>query len=225
MEDRASDPERLDVAAVLAWMQAHPDLLRTLLDEEAEEGGEADTGPAGDAAIRAHLRFLAAALEETAPLPLAYALSGLFEELPAWFVDARGLYEQHLEMAAGAIALEEHLQFRTSPGTDPSLDASLDRRARLGAWTRLFLLAVEERLGPGADGLTEAALSWMAANQRTLLGYVMALDRRGRTSLSARMGPLADRATLDDVGLAAVVQGHLRLVADALAASLAELAV
>jgi hypothetical protein len=204
-------------------MQAHAELLRTLLEEEAE--GEGDPGPAGDAAIRAHLRFLAAALEETAPVSLAYALSGLFEELPEWFVDARPLYEEHLARAAGAIALEEHLQFRTSPGTDPSLDASLDRRARLGAWTRLFLLAVEERLGPGADGLTEAALAWMAANQRTLMGYVMALDRRGRRTVSDRMGELADRATLDDAGLAAVVQGHLRLLADALAVTLADMAV
>jgi hypothetical protein len=225
MEDRVPGPEGLDVAAALAWMQSHADLLRTLLEEEAEEGGEGDTGPAGDPAIRAHLRFLAAALEETAPLQLAYALSGLFEELPEWFEDARELYEDQLARAAGAIALEEHLQFRTSPGTDPSLDASLDRRARLGAWTRLFLLAVEERLGPGADGLTENALAWMAANQRTLMGYVMALDRRGRRSLSDRIGALADRATLDDMSLAAVVQGHLRLVADALAASLAEMAV
>jgi hypothetical protein len=223
MEDplAGTPPNGVDVGAALAWMQAHPDLLRTLLEEEAEDG--ADPAPAGDAAIRAHLRYLAAALEETLPDRLAYGISGLFEELPQWFEEGRQLYDEHLAMAAGAIALEEHLQFRTSPGSDPSLDESLDRRARLGAWTRLFLLAVEERLGPAADGLTEAAMAWMAANQRTLMGYVIALDRRARTSITSQMGPYADRATLDQAGQAAVVQGHLRLVADALAVAMSNM--
>jgi hypothetical protein len=222
MEDRAAfgmPAEGLDTAATLAWMQANAPHLRELLEEEAEPEGDGAAG--GDGPIRAHLRFLAAALEATAPPDLAGALAGLQYELPAFFAEGQELYEEQLARSTGAIALEEHLQFRTSPGSDPSLDAALDRRARLGAWTRLFLLAVEERLGPAADGLAESALTWMGANHRTLAGYVIALDRRGRTALNATPGARSDRDALDDVAQAATVQGHLRLTVDALAAALA----
>jgi hypothetical protein len=61
----------------------------------------------------------------------------------------------------------------------------------------------------------------MGANHRTLAGYVIALDRRGRTALNATPGARSDRDALDDVAQAATVQGHLRLTVDALAAALA----
>lgn len=223
MDDHAGSgthSDELDAAAALAWMSAHAGRLRELLDEEAEPSDDA----AGNGAIRAHLRFLAAALEATASPRLARALAGLQDELPEWFAEGHELYEEHLALSIGAIALEEHLQFRTSPGADPSLDATLERRARLGAWTRLFMLAVEARLGAPADGLTESALAWMAAHHRTLAGYVLALDRRGRSAAGATVGARADRVTLDQLAQAASVQGHLRLTLDALAAAMAEAA-
>jgi hypothetical protein len=225
MDDRpgpGAPSEALDTAAALAWMTAHAERLRALLDEEGESGE--DAAAAGNGAIRAHLRFLAAALEATAPPRLADALAGLQDDLPEWFAEGHELYEEHLALSVGAIALEEHLQFRTSPGADPALDATLDRRARLGAWTRLFMLAVEERLGPAADGLAESALAWMAAHHRSLAGYVLALDQRGRSALGVTAGARVDRATLHEIAEAAAVQGHLRLTLDALAAALAEAA-
>ena len=50
--------------AMLAWMQAHPARVRDLLDEEA--AAAEDLGPAGDPAVRAHLRFVGEALAATA---------------------------------------------------------------------------------------------------------------------------------------------------------------
>jgi hypothetical protein len=174
--------------------------------------------PAGDPAIRAELRLLAEALHAVAAPPLGDDLAGLADDLPEWFSERRDLYEHHMALAAGAMALEEHLQHGTLPGADPSLDAGLDRRLRLWAWIRLFLMAVEEHLGPSADGLSEAALAWMHERQRRLAMVILALDRRARRA-AAEAAP-TDTATLDEIGQAVVVQAHLRLLVEALGASL-----
>ncbi len=124
-----------------------------------------------------------------------------------------------MTLAAGAMALEEHLQHGTSPGADPSLDAGLDRRMRLWGWIRLFLLALEARLGPRADGLAETVLAAMADQGRRLAGVILVLERRARLAAAERAGGRAptDPATLDEIGQAAVVQGYLRLLVENLA--------
>ena len=101
-------------------MSEHGDVLRALVADE--QAGERELAPADDPTIRAHLRFAAVALTATAG-DLAERLDGFADELPEWFTESQPLYEDHLATGVGAIALEEHLQFGTRPGADPSLDA------------------------------------------------------------------------------------------------------
>jgi hypothetical protein len=197
-------------------MREHGELLRRYVAAEAD----GDDAPAGDPAVRAHLRFAAAAIEATAAPPLAEALAGLTDELPDWFEDQRELYDRHLDVGEGAIALEEHLQFGALPGTDPSLDAALHRRLRIGGWVRLTLLSVEVRLGPPADGLAAEALAWIGARQRDLSRLILALDREAKARAAQRAGRgAADLALQDEIGQAATVQAHVRMMVEALAAT------
>jgi hypothetical protein len=207
----------LDAALALAWMREHGDALRRFLAEE----GEGDDAPAGDPAIRAHLRLAAAAIEATAA-DLAAELEGLADGLPEWFEEHRDLYEHHLDTGEGAIALEEHLQFGTLPGSDPSLDAALHRRLRIWGWVRLTALAVEARLGPAADGLGAEALAWIGDRQRDLSRLILALDReaKARAARAPGRGAPADLALLDEIGQAATVQANVRMLVEALAATL-----
>ena len=207
----------VDAAEALGWMRRHGDRLRELVAEEGQD--DEDDALAGDPAIRAHLRFAASALEATAAEPVRGALAGLSDELHDWFEEARPLYDEHVATGAGAIALEEHLQFGASPGADPSLDEGLERRVRIGGWIRLFLLALEGRLGPAADGLGPEVLAAMADRQRDLSRLILQLDRAAR-SAAARRG-VGDFETQGRIGEAATVQGHVRLLVEEIAAALA----
>lgn len=140
----------LDSARTLAWMREHGEVLRALLGEE--QGDDPGPAPGDDPAIRSHLRFLATALEETAAPEAAGRIAGFADELPEWFARNRDLYEEHLETGVGVIALEEHLQFGVRPGSDPSLDAGLERRVRIGGLIRIFLLGLELRLARRPTG-------------------------------------------------------------------------
>lgn len=207
----------LDAALALGWMTEHGEVLRAFV---AEEGG-GDDAPAGDPAIRAHLRFAAAAVEATAEPGLAQRLEGLADGLPGWFEQERELYERHLDVGEGAIALEEHLQYGARPGSDPSLDAALHRRLRIGGWVRLTLLAVEARLGPAADGLAAEAMAWMGERSRELSRLILALDRAAKARAARQAGrEAADLALQDEIGQAATVQAHVRMTVEALAATL-----
>jgi hypothetical protein len=208
----------LDAALALAWMREHGEALRGFLAEE----DDGDDSPAGDPAIRAHLRFAAAAIEATATPELAAGLGGLADGLPGWFEEHRDLYDHHLDTGEGAIALEEHLQYGVRPGVDPSLDAGLHRRLRIGGWIRLTLLAVEVRLGPAADGLASQALAWIGDRQRDLSRLILALDREAKARAARAAGPAGatDLALQDEIGQAATVQGNVRMMVEALAASL-----
>lgn len=201
------------------WMRDNGDVLRALL---AEEGGD-DPEPAGDAAIRAHLRFMIAALAATAPEPLADELGAFTHELPGWLAEAgEELLDQHLAIAEGAMALEEHLQFGVSPGTDPALDAGLERRARIGGWTRIVLLGLEGHLGPAWDGLEAQTLTRLGSQHRELGRLIVALDREARAAARRASGGAPDLDTEDMVGQVAALQAHVRITLEALAASLSD---
>ncbi len=201
-------------------MRENGGLLRDLVSQE--QGDDPDPVPAGDAAIRAHLRFATAALDATAAPDLAERIAGFGDDLPEWFEEGRPLYEEHLATGVGVIALEQHLQFGVQPGSDPSLDAGLQRRVRIGGWIRVFLLGLERHLGPSADGLEAATLTWMGSHHRELARLIFSLDRHAKASGREAAGGPVDLDTQDAIGQVAVVQGHVRLLVEALSSTLAE---
>lgn len=207
----------------LAWMRAHGDALRGLVADE-RGGPDDDPSAGGDPAIRAHLRFATAALAATGPEALRPDLAAFAGELPSWFGEGRELYEDHLDTGHGAMALEQHLQFGTEPGRDPSLDAGLHRRLRIGGWIRVLLHGLEIRLGPPADGLAQQVLDAIGARHRELSRLILALDREAKAAARRSGGALAsDLATQDEIGQAATVQGHVRMLVEELAEALARM--
>jgi len=201
--------------ATLGWMRDHGDLLREIVREDLAEAE--DLTPGGDPNIRAHLRFVATALRETLPPPVSDGLEGFAEGLQTWFDESLPLFDAHLETGVGAIALEEHLQFGTLPGADPSLDAGLERRVRIGGWIRVFLLGMEAHLGPSADGLGDQVLAYMGARQRELARLIFSLDLQAKNAAREAAGGGVDVEVQDQIGQAAAVQGHMRLLVEAIA--------
>ncbi|HMN99922.1 MAG TPA: hypothetical protein PKD59_10955 [Miltoncostaeaceae bacterium] len=200
---------------VLAWMSEHGPRLRELIG--SEQSGERELAPADDPTIRAHLRFAAEALQATAPEPLATRLAGFADDLPDWFTECQPLYEDHLAAGTGAIALEEHLQFGTRPGVDPSLDAALHFRLRITAWVRIFLLGLERWLGPAADGLAEETLEEIRGRSGDLGRLILSFGTAAKSAARAAAGGPVDIETQDELGQVAAVQGHVRIMLEALA--------
>jgi hypothetical protein len=203
------------VRDVLAWMTDHGGRLRELV--AAEQSGERELAPADDPTIRAHLRFAAEALAATASEPLAHDLAGFADALPGWFTECQPLYEDHLAAGIGAIALEEHLQFGTRPGVDPSLDAALHFRLRITAWVRIFLIGLERWLGPAADGLSEEVLEEIRGRAGDLGRMILSFGTAARNAARAAASGPVDIDTQDELGQVAAVQGHVRIMLEALA--------
>jgi hypothetical protein len=202
-------------AAVLAWMSEHGAQLRRVVADE--QAGERELAPGDDPTIRAHLRFAALALTATAGPDLSARLEGFAGELPGWFTESQPLYEDHLATGVGAIALEEHLQFGTRPGSDPSLDAALHRRLRIGAWIRIFLVGLERWLGPAADGLADQTLAAMGERGGDLARLILSFDIRAKAAArSVSGGKPVDIDIQDEIGQAAALRGHIRLMLESL---------
>lgn len=206
----------LDPTAVLRWMRDNPDRLRALMADENADDAE----PAGDAAVRAHLRLAAEALPHGADAHMAQALSGFAEGLPAWFDEDRDTFDRHIEMGDGAIALEEHLLFKSAPGADPTLHAALERKMRLGAWNRIFLRGLETRLGSAHDGLADAAIEWNAARGGELARLIITLDRAAQDAMTRRTGTKPARDEREQIGQVATVQGYVRQAIEGVAHAL-----
>src|SRR5262245_59885036 len=165
LSTRATDPV---AQALLGWMQLNGARLRALLEEEARAAGPAeDLSPAGDPAIRAHLRFVAAALAGTAAegageLLEAFA-AGLGERLAA----AGPALDAELQLVGEGAAFEAGMQFGERTGEDPAMGPMLERRVRIQAWTRVFLAELDGALGAGT---AEAANTCGARRQAPLAG-------------------------------------------------------
>lgn len=199
---------------LMEWMATHDARLRGLLEVAEPDGG--DPVEELDASMRAHLQFMAEGMQETARAELRDGLEGFAEGLQDWFDLQEDERAAHLERARAAIALEQHLRFGVTPGDDPSLDAAMERRARLGAWGRLFLIGLEDHLGVAADGASDAALAWIGAHQAELSRLTVSFDHRSRSALP----PDADAETRDCVARTAGIRAYVRHVAEALEATL-----
>lgn len=200
----------MDAAVTLAWMRDHGGLLRHLVMAEGfpEEG---DPPPASDPGIRAHLRFLAAALAATADHRYAPLLDDFPGALPDYFADGEELFARHLAQGEGAIALETHLQLRGGrPGVDPSFDIALQRRIHLFGWIRLFLLAFEEHVGQPVDGIADRVVTWFDVRQRELGRLIVSLDLQAQAAAREAHGGPLDAEAIDALGQAVLVQAYVR---------------
>ena len=200
---------------LLVWMQTHPERLRELLDRAAD--GSDDLAPAGDPAVRAHLAFVAQALAANAAPGAAAALEAFASELPARLVDSEPRVDEQLERLGEATAFELDLQFGDAAADDPSIHTMIDRRMRIGAWTRVFLDDLDE--ARGARPIGAEVLAWMGERQVQLADTIFAMDRRAKESELARGGAdaIASPETVNRIGQAAMLQAHTRFLVEGLA--------
>lgn len=199
-------------------MQQSSARLRTLLEAEAE--GESDLSPAGEPAIRGHLRLVSEALAATAGPATRPGLEQLAVELPNYFADRDGQIADQMARQAEAADHELDRQFGVDrPVDDPSVRGMADRRMRVDGWLRLFLRWVGEAIGD--EGFAPAAVAWMDEHQTDLANTIFAMDRRAKEAEIARTGEAAvdDPVVVNRIGQAAMLQAHVRFLIEACAAT------
>jgi len=214
MTTRATHPT---AQALLGWMQANPARLRYRLDTAAAGGG--DLSPMGDPSIVAHLAFVADAVAATAAPgheeELRVFAAGAMDDL--W--RARERAEENMVAVGEAHALEARLQFGDGAGADPANREVVDRRVRVIGWTFLFLDELQEATGD--SGLADRARDWMTAHPGVLADTIFTMDRRAKEAERARGGEdaISDPAVVNRIGQAAALQGNVRFLVEAIAAT------
>lgn len=203
--------------ALLGWMQQNGNRLRQILAEEAETAE--DLSPAGDAAILAHLRFVAELLAANAVGDVAEPLARFCADLSDRLVD---LVETEIDRVSDAMAIEADIQFGPSAGEDPGLQPHLDRTVRIEGWTRAFLRLLDEYL-PADRAVADDTGAWMRDNQVKLANVIFAMDRTAKQAELARGGPdaIAGAEAVNRIGQAVVLQARTRFLVEALADTLA----
>jgi hypothetical protein len=198
-------------------MQQNGSRLREILTEEAETAE--DLSPAGDAAILAHLRFVAELLAANAIGETAEPLRVFSEELPGRLAD---MVDEETDRVSAAVAIEANIQFGASAGEDPGLQPHLDRTVRIEAWMRAFVRLMDEYLPP-ARAVADDAIAWMRDNQVKLANLIFAMDRTAKQAELARGGPdaIASAEAVNRIGRAVVLQARTRFLVEALADTLA----
>ncbi len=142
---------------LLVWMQTHHARLLELVDEES--AGTDDISPAGDAAIRAHLRFVAEALAANAGPGQAAELEDFAEHLDQRMDVAAASMGDVLEQLEDATAFEAESQFGDGVAADEAFVGVLERRLRVDAAIQTFLEALDQaRPGSRADPPADACL-------------------------------------------------------------------
>jgi hypothetical protein len=200
-------------------MQRNPVRLRELLDEEGEGGW--DLSPAGEPAIRAHLRFVAEALAATAGPAAREALEDLADEAADLLAGGDDEIGDDLALLQDAPAHELDLQFGSEQaGGDPSVLSMTERSLRVAAWSRYFLRRLGEALGDGE--FAGATLAWMNDRQTQLANTLFAMDRRAKEAEIACRGRDAvdDPEVVNRIGQAAMLQAQTRFLVEAIAATL-----
>ena len=197
-------------------MQTNPGRLRALLDGEAR--GSDDLAPAGDPAVRAHLAFVAEALAANAAPAAAPALEAFAADLPDLLAARERQVDEEIRRGGEAAAFEIDLQFGDEAADDPSVHEMVDRRVRIGAWTRVFLAELDAARAP-AEPIAERALVWMGERQVQLADTIFAMDRRAKEAELERGGPdaIADTDVVNRIGQAAMLQAHTRFLVEAVA--------
>jgi hypothetical protein len=201
-------------------MQLNGAWLRALLEDEARAAGpDGDLAPAGDPAIRAHLRFVAAALAGTASEGARPRLEAFATGLGDRLEEAGPALDAELQLVGDGAAFEARVQFGEGAAEDPAMGPMLERRVRVQAWTRVFLAALDEAVG---GGVADAANTWMAGRQKQLADTIFAMDRRAKQAEIDRGGAdaVADPATVNRIGQATMLQAHTRFLVEALAATM-----
>ena len=199
-------------------MQQNAARLRALLEAEAE--GESDLAPAGEPAIRGHLRLVSEALAATAGPATRAGLEQLALELPNFFSERDAEIADQMARQADAGDHELDRQFGVDRATDdPSVRGMADRKMRVDGWSRLFLRWVGEAIGD--DGFAAAAVGWMDAHQTDLANTIFAMDRRAKEAEIARTGLTAvdDPVIVNRIGQAAMLQANTRFLVEACAAT------
>lgn len=200
-------------------MQASPERLRRLLDAEAE--GTEDLAPAGDPAVRAHLGFVAEALAANAAPGAADALEEFAGSLRGLLMEREALVDEQLRHIGEVTAFELGLQFGDEAIEDPSIAGMVARRMRIGAWTRVFLDALDQARSD-SDPIAADVLAWMGDRQAQLADTIFSMDRRAKELEMVRGGAdaVANPDVVNRIGQAAMLQAHTRFLVEALAAHL-----
>lgn len=201
---------------LLVWMQSHHGRLLELVDEGAV--GTGDPSPAGDAAIRAHLRFAAEALAANAGPGQAAELERFAAHLDVRMHEAEASMDEVLEHLQNATAFEAESQFGDGVSEDQAFVAVLERRLRVDAAIQIFLEALD-RARPDRPPIRQPTLDWWKANARRLAHTIFALDRGAKQALLDRgdADAVANPELVNQLGQAAVLQGHIKFLVDALA--------
>lgn len=201
---------------LLEWMREHGRRLGELMIAEGREAD--DRTPVSDAAIRAHLRFIAEALAANADPEHRAAFGDLAVHLLDRIDERHELLDRALDRVAGAVALEVNLQFGDEGADDPTLRKVVERRMRVVAWHRFFLELLDESVGTTN---APAAIAWMSEHQGRLGDLIFATDRGAKEAVRAREGAIAldDIVRVNQIGQAAMLQAYSRFLVEAIAAT------
>ena len=204
---------------LLVWMQSRHARLLELVDEETV--GTDDPSPAGDPAIRAHLRFVAEALAANAGPGQAAELEDFAERLDVRMDEAQASLGDILEHLEDATAFEAESQFGDGVSNDQAFVAVLERRLRVDAAIQTFLEALD-RARPDRPPIRQPTLDWWKVNSRRLAHTIFALDRGAKQALLDRgeLDTVANPEVVNQLGQAAMLQGHIKFLVEALAQNL-----
>ena len=204
---------------LLAWMQDHHARLLELIRQEGT--GRQDTSPAGEPAIRAHLRFVAEALAANAAPGQRSELRDFSEHLVERMDEAAASLTDTFERLEDATAFEAESQFGQTTSEDEAFVEVLERRLRVDFSIQAFLEALD-RARPDRAPIRQPTLVWWKANARHLAHTIFSVDRAAKQAELDRGGAdaIANPDVVNRIGQAAMLQGHVKFLIEALAQNL-----